>query len=141
MTMTKKQLLWHLKDLRSRDKAWVKDYNKLQKKLDKAELEIYNLKMDKSNLQNDVSELKYKSDKYKEECDINANDAEHIKQTKDHMELQYLKDVTRLQDKVINYAEHKATFVPPVYNSSYVNGAVEDLNKTGFYPTTSSTVL
>ena len=113
MTMTKKQLLWHLKDLQSRDKAWVKDYNKLQKKLDKAELEIYNLK-------NDICELEYNSNKYKEERDINANDIEHIKQTKDHMELQYLKDVTRLQDKVINYAEHKATFVPPVYNSEYV---------------------
>tara|TARA_R100001163_G_scaffold64003_2_gene57175 strand:+ start:41 stop:409 length:369 start_codon:yes stop_codon:yes gene_type:complete len=108
MTKTKRQLLWQVKDLLTRDKAWIKDYNKLQKKLDKAELEVYDLK-------NNVAELEYKSDKYKEERDINANDVEHVKQTKDHMELQYLKDIVRLQDKVINHTEHK-----PVV---YVNGA------------------
>ena len=139
--MTKKQLLWHLKDLRSRDKAWIRDYNKLQKKLDKAELEIYDLKMDKSNLQTDVSELEYKSNKYKEERDINANDVEHVRQTKDHMELQYLKDVTRLQDKVINYAEHKATFMPPVYNSSYVQDNMGNGASTPNVTTSSSSTI
>ena len=91
-----------IKNLNARDSAWVRDYNKLQKKLDKSDLEIYDLKMDKSNLQNDVSELEYKSDKYKEERDINANDVEYVKHTKDHMELQYLKQITDLQNKVIN---------------------------------------
>ena len=49
--LTKKQLLGEIKNLNARDSAWVRDYNKLQKKLDKADLEIYDLKMDKSNLQ------------------------------------------------------------------------------------------
>ena len=138
MKKTKKQLLMEIQNLNARDSALVRDYNKLQKKLDKAELEIYDLKMDKSNLQTDVSELEYKSNKYKEQRDINANDVEHVRQTKDHMELQYLKDVTRLQDKVINYAEHKATFVPPVYNSSYVNGSEPGVKVT---TSSSSTVL
>ena len=117
--LTKKQLLSELKNLNARDSAWVRDYNKLQKKLDKADLEIYDLKMDKSNLQNDVSELEYKSDKYKEERDINANDVEYVKHTKDHMELQYLKQITDLQNKVINHLEQKPT---PVYQSTYANG-------------------
>ena len=137
--LTKKQLLSEVKNLNARDSAWVRDYNKLQKKLDKADLEIYDLKMDKSNLQNDVSELEYKSDKYKEERDINANDVEYVKHTKDHMELQYLKQITDLQNKVINHLEQKPTFAPPVYNSSYVNGAVKDPNKVEFTATTSST--
>ena len=94
--LTKKQLLSEEKNLNARDSAWVRDYNKLQKKLDKADLEIYDLKMDKSNLQNDVSELEYKSDKYKEERDINANDVEYVKHTKDHMELQYLKQIYKM---------------------------------------------
>ena len=117
--LTKKQLLSEIKNLNARDSAWVRDYNKLQKKLDKADLEIYDLKMDKSNLQNDVSELEYKSDKYKEERDINANDVEYVKHTKDHMELQYLKQITDLQNKVINHLEQKPT---PVYQSTYANG-------------------
>ena len=117
--LTKKQLLSEVKNLNARDSAWVRDYNKLQKKLDKADLEIYDLKMDKSNLQNDVSELEYKSDKYKEERDINANDVEYVKHTKDHMELQYLKQITDLQNKVINHLEQKPT---PVYQSTYANG-------------------
>ena len=117
--LTKKQLLSEVKNLNARDSAWVRDYNKLQKKLDKADLEIYDLKMDKSNLQNDVSELEYKSDKYKEERDINANDVEYVKHTKDHMELQYLKQITDLQNKVINHLEQKPT---TVYQSTYANG-------------------
>ena len=117
--LTKKQLLSEIKNLNARDSAWVRDYNKLQKKLDKADLEIYDLKMDKSNLQNDVSELEYKSDKYKEERDINANDVEYVKHTKDHMELQYLKQITDLQNKVINHLEQKPT---PVYQNIYANG-------------------
>ena len=114
--LTKKQLLSEVKNLNARDSAWVRDYNKLQKKLDKADLEIYDLKMDKSNLQNDVSELEYKSDKYKEERDINANDIEYVKHTKDHMELQYLKQITDLQNKVINNLENTST-------RPYVNGS------------------
>ena len=114
--MTKKQLLWHLKDLRSRDKAWIRDYNKLQKKLDKAELEIYDLKMDKSNLQTDVSELEYKSNKYKEERDIKAALWEEVKDIRNHMELQYLKQIANLQNKVINNLENAPT-------PAYVNGA------------------
>ena len=117
--LTKKQLLGEIKNLNARDSAWVRDYNKLQKKLDKADLEIYDLKMDKSNLQNDVSELEYKSDKYKEERDINANDVEYVKHTKDHMELQYLKQITDLQNKVINHLEQKPT---AVYQSIHANG-------------------
>ena len=117
--LTKKQLLSELKNLNARDSAWVRDYNKLQKKLDKAELEIYDLKMDKSNLQTDVSELEYKSNKYKEERDINANDVEYAKHAKDHMELRYLKQITDLQNKVINHLEQKPT---PVYQSTYANG-------------------
>jgi chromosome segregation ATPase len=116
MKQTKKQLVNEVHNLRARDKAWIKDYNKLQKKLDKADLEIYNLKMDKSNLQNEVSELEYKSSQYKEERDINANDIEHVKHTKDHMELQYLKQIVNLQNKVINNLENTST-------SPYVNGA------------------
>ena len=124
--LTKKQLLSEVKNLNARDSAWVRDYNKLQKKLDKADLEIYDLKMDKSNLQNDVSELEYKSDRYKEERDINANDVEYVKHTKDHMELQYLKQITDLQNKVINHLEQKPT---PVYqNTYYANG--QDSNAT-----------
>ena len=123
--LTKKQLLSELKNLNARDSAWVRDYNKLQKKLDKADLEIYDLKMDKSNLQNDVSELEYKSDKYKEERDINANDVEYAKHAKDHMELRYLKQITDLQNKVINHLEQKPT---PVYQSIYANG--EDSHAT-----------
>ena len=42
--LTKKQLLSEIKNLNARDSAWVRDYNKLQKKLDKADLEIYDLK-------------------------------------------------------------------------------------------------
>ena len=114
--LTKKQLLSEVKNLNARDSAWVRDYNKLQKKLDKADLEIYDLKMDKSNLQNDVSELEYKSDKYKEERDINANDIEYVKHTKDHMELQYLKQIANLQNKVINNLENTST--RPYVNSS-----------------------
>ena len=114
--LTKKQLLSEVKNLNARDSAWVRDYNKLQKKLDKADLEIYDLKMDKSNLQNDVSELEYKSDKYKEERDINANDVEYVKHTKDHMELQYLKQIANLQNKVINNLENTST-------RPYVNGS------------------
>ena len=136
--LTKKQLLSEVKNLNARDSAWVRDYNKLQKKLDKADLEIYDLKMDKSNLQNDVSELEYKSDKYKEERDINANDVEYVKHTKDHMELQYLKQITDLQNKVINNLEHKATFAPPVHNSYYVNGSEPGVKVTS---SSSSTVL
>jgi hypothetical protein len=111
MKQTKKQLVNEVHNLRARDKAWIKDYNKLQKKLDKADLEIYNLKMD-----NEVSELEYKSSQYKEERDINANDIEHVKHTKDHMELQYLKQIVNLQNKVINNSENAST-------SPYVNGA------------------
>ena len=54
------------------------------------------------------------SDKYKEERDINANDVEYVKHTKDHMELQYLKQITDLQNKVINHLEQKPT---PVYKA------------------------
>ena len=116
MKKTKKQLLGEIQNLNARDSAWVRDYNKLQKKLDKAELEIYDLKMDKSNLQTDVSELEYKSNKYKEERDINANDVEYIKHTRDHMELQYLKQIADLQNKVINNLEHAS-------KPLHVNGA------------------
>ena len=63
--------------------------------------------------------MEYKSDKYKEERDINANDVEYVKHTKDHMELQYLKQITDLQNKVINHLEQKST---PVYQSIYANG-------------------
>ena len=44
------------------------------------------------------------------------NDIEHVKHTKDHMELQYLKQIVNLQNKVINNSENAST-------SPYVNGA------------------
>ena len=117
--LTKKQLLSEIKNLNARDSAWIRDYNKLQKKLDKADLKVYNLEMERSTLENKVAELEYNSKKYKEERDINANDVEYVKHTKDHMELQYLKQITDLQNKVINHLEQKPT---PVYQSIYANG-------------------
>ena len=116
MKKTKKQLLMEIQNLNARDSAWVRDYNKLQKKLDKAELEIYDLKMDKSNLQTDVSELEYKSNKYKEERDIKAALWEEVKDIRNHMELQYLKQIADLQNKVINNLEHAS-------KPLHVNGA------------------
>jgi chromosome segregation ATPase len=106
MKKTKKQLLSEIQNLNARDSAWVRDYNKLQKKLDKADLKVYNLEMERSTLENKVAELEYNSKKYKEERDINANDIEYVKHTKDHMELQYLKQIANLQNKVINNLEH-----------------------------------
>jgi len=113
--LTKKQLLGEIKNLNARDSAWVRDYNKLQKKLDKADLKVYNLEMERSTLENKVAELEYNSKKYKEERDINANDVEYVKHTKDHMELQYLKQIANLQNKVINNLEHAPT-------PAYANG-------------------
>ena len=105
-----------IQNLNARDSAWVRDYNKLQKKLDKADLEIYNLEMERSTLENKVAELEYNSKKYKEERDINVNDVEYIKHTRDHMELQYLKQIANLQNRVINNLENAST-------RAYVNGA------------------
>ena len=116
MKKTKKQLLGEIQNLNARDSAWGRDYNKLQKKLDKADLKVYNLEMERSTLENKVAELEYNSKKYKEERDINANDVEYIKHTRDHMELQYLKQIADLQNKVINNLEHAST---PLH----VNGA------------------
>ena len=116
MKKTKKQLLSEVRNLQARDKAWIRDYNKLQKQLDKADQKVYNLEIDKSTLENKVAELEYNSKKYKEERDINANDVEYVKHTRDHMELQYLKQIADLQNKVINNLEHAST---PLH----VNGA------------------
>tara|TARA_Y100001937_G_C6961718_1_gene259189 strand:+ start:291 stop:656 length:366 start_codon:yes stop_codon:yes gene_type:complete len=116
MKKTKKQLLSEVRNLQARDKAWIKDYNKLQKQLDKADQKVYNLEIDKSTLENKISELEYNSKKYKEERDINANDIEYVKHTKDHMELQYLKQIANLQNRVINNLENAST-------PAYVNGS------------------
>ena len=42
--LNKKQLINKIKDLAHRDKCWVRDYNKLQKQLDKAEADLHNEK-------------------------------------------------------------------------------------------------
>tara|TARA_R100001198_G_C5100941_1_gene133070 strand:+ start:43 stop:408 length:366 start_codon:yes stop_codon:yes gene_type:complete len=116
MKKTKKQLLSEVRNLQARDKAWIRDYNKLQKQLDKADQKVYNLEIDKSTLENKISELDYNSKKYKEERDINANDVEYVKHAKDHMELRYLKQIANLQNKVINNLENAST-------PAYVNGS------------------
>ena len=117
MKKTKKQLLMEIQNLNARDSAWIRDYNKLQKQLDRADRKVYNLEMERSTLENKVAELEHNSKKYKEERDINANDVEYIKHTRDHMELQYLKQIAGLQNKVINNLEHAST---PLH----VNGAI-----------------
>ena len=114
--LTKKQLLGEVRNLQARDKAWIRDYNKLQKQLDKADQKVYNLEIDKSTLENKISELDYNSKKYKEERDINANDVEYVKHAKDHMELRYLKQIANLQNRVINNLENAST-------PAYVNGS------------------
>ena len=109
MKKTKKQLLMEIQNLNARDSAWIRDYNKLQKQLDRADRKIYTLETERSNLENQVAELEHNSKKYKEERDINANDVEYIKHTRDHMELQYLKQIANLQNKVNNNLEQAPT--------------------------------
>jgi len=92
-----------------------KQNKRKDKKIRDLELTIQSLQEDNEGQQTYIGELQERKDQFKEERD-------NLKQERDELELDYLKQIVDLQTKVINHAEHRATYVPPVYNSSYVNG-------------------
>jgi chromosome segregation ATPase len=118
-----------------------KQNKRKDKKIRDLELTIQSLQEDNEGQQTYISELQERKDQYKEERNENAEEVENLKQDKDHLELQYLKQVVDLQNKVINYAEHKATFVPPVYNSSYVKDNMGNGAATPNVTTSSSSTI
>ncbi len=118
-----------------------KQNKRKDKKIRDLELTIQSLQEDNEGQQTYISELQERKDQYKEERNENAEEVENLKQDKDHLELQYLKQVVDLQNKVINYAEHKATFVPPVYNSSYVKDNMGNGAATPNVTTSSSSTV
>ena len=93
-----------------------KQNKRKDKKIRDLELTIQSLQEDNEGQQTYIGELQERKDQFKEERD-------NLQQERDELELDYLKQIVDLQTKVINHAEHKATFVPPVYNSSYANGS------------------
>jgi|ETNvirenome_2_30_1030614.scaffolds.fasta_scaffold03723_8 peptidoglycan hydrolase CwlO-like protein len=107
-----------------------KQNKRKDKKIRDLELTIQSLQEDNEGQQTYIGELQERKDQFKEERD-------NLKQERDELELDYLKQIVDLQTKVINHAEHRATYVPPVYNSSYVNGAATPSITTS----SSSTVL
>ena len=119
-------------------KSFLEKQNKKKsKKIKDLELTIQSLQEDNEGQQTYIYELQERRDQFKEERDNLKEERDNSKEERDELELDYLKQIVDLQTKVINHAEHKATFVPPVYNSSYVNGA-ETPNVT---TSSSSTVL
>ncbi len=110
-----------------------KQNKRKDKKIRDLELTIQSLQEDNEGQQTYIGELQERKDQFKEERD-------NLKQERDELELDYLKQIVDLQTKVINHAEHRATYVPPVYNSSYVNGA-NGLPTPNVTTSSSSTVL
>ena len=121
MTITKKADYKSFLEKQSRKKS---------RKIKDLELTIQSLQEDNEGQQTYIYELQERKDQFKEERD-------NLKEERDELELNYLKQIVDLQTKVINHAEHRATYVPPVYNSSYVNGAATPSVTTS----SSSTVL
>jgi len=95
-----------------------KQNKRKDKKIRDLELTIQSLQEDNEGQQTYIYELQERKDQFKEERD-------NLQQERDELELDYLKQIVDLQTKVINHAEHKATFVPPIYNSSYANGSTD----------------
>ena len=108
-----------------------KQNKRKDKKIRDLELTIQSLQEDNEGQQTYIGELQERRDQFKEERD-------NLQRERDELELDYLKQIVDLQTKVINHAEHKATFVPPVYNSSYVNGSEPGVKVT---TSSSSSVL
>ncbi len=122
MTITKKADYKSFLEKQSRKKS---------RKIKDLELTIQSLQEDNEGQQTYIYELQERKDQFKEERD-------NLKEERDELELNYLKQIVDLQTKVINHAEHKATFVPPIYNSSYVNGSEPGVKVT---TSSSSTAL
>ena len=101
--LNKKQLINKIKDLAHRDKCWVRDYNKLQKKLDQAEADLY----DQRDTHNkEIDDLHNAHDQ----------DIETVKNIADNErkmdELNALRKSESLKDKIIHLLENRGpTFV------------------------------
>ena len=111
-----------------------KQNRKKSKKIKDLELTIQSLQEDNEGQQTYIYELQERKDQFKEERD-------NLKEERDELELDYLKQIVDLQTKVINHAEHKATFVPPIYNSSYVKDNMGNGAATPNVTTSSSSTV
>ena len=116
-------------------KSFLEKQNKKKsKKIKDLELTIQSLQEDNEGQQTYIYELQERRDQFKEERD-------NLKEERDELELDYLKQIVDLQTKVINHAEHKATFVPPIYNSSYVKDNMGNGAATPNVTTSSSSTV
>ena len=116
-------------------KSYLEKQNKKKsKKIKDLELTIQSLQEDNEGQQTYIYELQERKDQFKEERD-------NLKEERDELELDYLKQIVDLQTKVINHAEHKATFVPPIYNSSYVKDNMGNGAATPNVTTSSSSTV
>jgi peptidoglycan hydrolase CwlO-like protein len=116
-------------------KSFLEKQNKKKsKKIKDLELTIQSLQEDNEGQQTYIYELQERKDQFKEERD-------NLKEERDELELDYLKQIVDLQTKVINHAEHKATFVPPIYNSSYVKDNMGNGAATPNVTTSSSSTV
>ena len=101
--LNKKQLINKIKDLAHRDKCWVRDYNKLQKQLDKAEVDLHN---EKEMHKREVADM---HDAHNEDIATVKNIADNERKMD---ELNALRKSESLKDKIIYLLENRGpTFV------------------------------
>ena len=109
--LNKKQLINKIKDLAHRDKCWVRDYNKLQKQLDKAEVDLHN---EKEMHKREVADM---HDAHNEDIATVKNIADNERKMD---ELNALRKSESLKDKIIHLLENKG----PTFVDHYHSGSV-----------------
>jgi len=115
-----------------------KQNKRKDKKIKDLELTIKNLNEDSEGQQAYICELQERKDQFKEERNENAEEVQKLKQDKDHLELQYLKQIVDLQNKIIAYKEDLLT---PVYSNSYVKDNMGNGARTPNITTSSSSAI
>ena len=112
--LNKKQLINKIKDLAHRDKCWVRDYNKLQKQLDKAEVDLHN---EKEMHKREVADM---HDAHNEDIATVKNIADNERKMD---ELNALRKSESLKDKIIHLLENRGpTFVDHYHSSTPTTG-------------------
>ena len=109
--LNKKQLINKIKDLAHRDKCWVRDYNKLQKQLDKAEVDLHN---EREMHKREVADM---HDAHNEDIATVKNIADNERKMD---ELNALRKSESLKDKIIYLLENRGPTIVDHYHSGSV---------------------
>ena len=124
--LNKKQLINKIKDLAHRDRCWVRDYNKLQKQLDKAEVDLHN---EKEMHKREVADM---HDAHNEDIATVKNIADNERKMD---ELNALRKSESLKDKIIYLLENRG----PTFVDHYHSGSVAPTTGTSITTTGNTT--